>query len=292
MSVAQSSADRGATGCGYTARMSTATPAPTPDAALDDQDFDALDAILDDLRTRLDEVPQWEFCEGVMAALICCRREIPASEYFGALMGDGDGGQFGPQLFASQAQFDQFLTLWTRRWNEVAASLDAEVESLEDERAYAPEVMDVRGAVLAMSEEERAAMAEELANEELPSFAQVWALGFMFVVETWPEEWAAPRDKEAREWLEDALDRIVAVTEDDEGEPAISMFGEDSPPSVSQQRLNDYGDAIWAVYDLRELWRSLGPRVETVRKTAEPGRNDPCWCGSGVKYKKCHGAAA
>lgn len=22
------------------------------------------------------------------------------------------------------------------------------------------------------------------------------------------------------------------------------------------------------------------------------GRNDPCWCGSGVKYKKCHGAAA
>ena len=24
--------------------------------------------------------------------------------------------------------------------------------------------------------------------------------------------------------------------------------------------------------------------------TNEPGRNDPCWCGSGKKYKKCHGA--
>jgi hypothetical protein len=22
---------------------------------------------------------------------------------------------------------------------------------------------------------------------------------------------------------------------------------------------------------------------------AQPGRNDPCWCGSGVKFKKCHG---
>jgi len=22
------------------------------------------------------------------------------------------------------------------------------------------------------------------------------------------------------------------------------------------------------------------------------GRNDPCWCGSGLKYKKCHGASA
>ncbi|MDD2836465.1 MAG: SEC-C metal-binding domain-containing protein [Methanothrix sp.] len=24
---------------------------------------------------------------------------------------------------------------------------------------------------------------------------------------------------------------------------------------------------------------------------AKPGRNDPCPCGSGLKYKKCHGQA-
>jgi uncharacterized protein YecA (UPF0149 family) len=31
--------------------------------------------------------------------------------------------------------------------------------------------------------------------------------------------------------------------------------------------------------------------VKTVRRD-EPkiGRNDPCWCGSGKKFKKCHGA--
>jgi uncharacterized protein YecA (UPF0149 family) len=23
-------------------------------------------------------------------------------------------------------------------------------------------------------------------------------------------------------------------------------------------------------------------------KRKKPGRNDPCWCGSGKKYKKCH----
>ncbi len=270
--------------------MNKPASAPLPEG-LTPEDFDALDAILDDLRTRLDEVPQWEFCEGFMAALICCRRAIPPSEYLGALMGDDQGGEFGPQLFASPEQHEQFLTLWNKRWNEVAAHLDAEVDSLEDERAYAPEVMDVRGAIAAMSDEERAAMAEELENEELPAFAQVWALGFMFVVETWPEEWTAPRDKQAADWLEDALDRIVTMTEDDTDPPEISMFGENSPPSVSQNRLNAYGEAIWAVYDLRELWRNIGPRVETVRKEAEPGRNDPCWCGSGQKYKKCHGAA-
>jgi hypothetical protein len=29
-------------------------------------------------------------------------------------------------------------------------------------------------------------------------------------------------------------------------------------------------------------------RPEPARRTARPGRNDPCWCGSGDKYKKCH----
>ncbi|HEY4956344.1 MAG TPA: SEC-C metal-binding domain-containing protein [Caldimonas sp.] len=32
--------------------------------------------------------------------------------------------------------------------------------------------------------------------------------------------------------------------------------------------------------------------VKTVRHdTPKVGRNDPCPCGSGKKYKKCHGAA-
>ena len=54
--------------------------------------------------------------------------------------------------------------------------------------------------------------------------------------------------------------------------------------------IDAYGEAIWAVYDLRKFWKSYGPRVASVRKQAEPGRNDPCSCGSGKKYKKCHGA--
>jgi len=24
------------------------------------------------------------------------------------------------------------------------------------------------------------------------------------------------------------------------------------------------------------------------RPSRTPGRNDPCWCGSGLKYKRCH----
>ena len=28
--------------------------------------------------------------------------------------------------------------------------------------------------------------------------------------------------------------------------------------------------------------------VQQVIAPVKPGRNDPCWCGSGKKYKKCH----
>jgi preprotein translocase subunit SecA len=31
-------------------------------------------------------------------------------------------------------------------------------------------------------------------------------------------------------------------------------------------------------------------RVEPVHAEKRPGRNEPCFCGSGKKYKHCHGA--
>jgi preprotein translocase subunit SecA len=37
---------------------------------------------------------------------------------------------------------------------------------------------------------------------------------------------------------------------------------------------------------------SQTPIVQQHRATDEPGRNDPCPCGSGKKYKRCHGAQA
>ena len=275
------------------------TPTPTtltdmPDAPelLGPDDFDAIDTILDDLRTRDDEIPQWEFCEGFMVALICTRRAIPPQEYWPLLLSDdalppdANTPMQAQTLFTDAIQQQRFFDLWSRRWDEIVASLDAKVEALDDERTYQPEVLDTRGAIAALPAEERA----DMEGEAIPSFAQIWALGFMFAVENWPEEWAAPRDKEAAQWLDEALQSIVALTEDDTGKPEISMFSEDGPPSISQARVDAFGSAIWAVYDLRQLWRSLGPRVETIRKADEPGRNDPCPCGSGKKYKKCHGA--
>jgi uncharacterized protein len=282
---------------------STTAPTETPETpddlpgAVTAEQFDTIDAILDDLRTRYDETPQWEFCEGFMAALICCRRTIPQAEYLDVLLAIGEDdapvvvqeGESAPEAggsFADDAQRAQFLQIWDQRWTEIQTALDTPIESLEDSHAYHPEVMDVRGAMAELSEAERA----ELPDEALPAFGQVWALGFMFAVEAWPDEWAEPSDKKAAKWHDVALQAIVALTEDDTGEPELSPFSDDGPPSMSTDRLNAFADAVWSVYDLREIWRGIGPRVETLRRADVPGRNDPCYCGSGKKYKKCHGA--
>jgi len=34
--------------------------------------------------------------------------------------------------------------------------------------------------------------------------------------------------------------------------------------------------------------KSLLQSTEQSPPAVRPGRNEPCWCGSGRKYKKCH----
>ena len=282
-----------ATAIEYAMEHTTTTESTEVESALSTEMLEELDNMLEEMRTRAEEIPQWEFCDGFLTAVVCTRRPIAAAEWLPMLLGDGEAlevadGQPLPKLeaFKDEAQQARFLALATLRMDEVRAQLDTEIKSLEDQAAFQPEVMDTRGALLMLPEAERA----ELEDEEVPSLGQVWALGFMFVVENWAEEWAAPRDKEAAQWLDAAMEFIVNLTEDDDGEPTLNLYDESGPASTSQERLDAFGEAVWAVYDLRQLWRSIGPRVEAIVKSEQPGRNDPCTCGSGKKFKKCCGA--
>ena len=250
-------------------------------------EFDELEDILDDVRTRFDETPQWEFCEGFMAALICCRRLIPPIEYFPMLLGTDTTNDEGQGAFADEAQFARFMTLWVKRWNQIAESLDSDAKAQAAGRGFMPQVIDVRGGVASLTPEERAVLPEG----EPPSFAQVWAIGFMSSVESWLDDWNPPRDRKAAAALDDSLQAILDLTDDDIDAPIAPLVNHNPDHySGSQRRLDEFSAAVWAVHDLRDLWRSLGPRVEPARKNDKPGRNDPCFCGSGKKYKKCHGA--
>jgi len=64
------------------------------------------------------------------------------------------------------------------------------------------------------------------------------------------------------------------------------------------QRLPDFARALERRQERqqRDLQYQTGPAQaeapKPVRAGAKVGRNDPCPCGSGKKYKKCHGANA
>lgn len=50
-----------------------------------------------------------------------------------------------------------------------------------------------------------------------------------------------------------------------------------------------HGPAVMDLVGRRGMQLSLQARPVPIAKT---GRNDACPCGSGKKYKRCHGAAA
>ena len=194
--------------------MTTAATPAIPAGLTDDQ-LAEIDQMLDNMRERAEEIPQWEFVDGVLTALVCTRRPVPVEEFLPMVVGDGeeleraaDGSLPVLPAFADRAQQDRFLELWNIRWAEVVAQLDADVKSLEEDDTFQPDAMDMRGAIASLPEDER----QEMEGQDIPSFGQVWALGFMFVVENWADEWTPPRDNEAARWLNDALDSVVALT--------------------------------------------------------------------------------
>jgi hypothetical protein len=51
-------------------------------------------------------------------------------------------------------------------------------------------------------------------------------------------------------------------------------------------------EVVVEAFDAALSGRRPGERQGTVVATSKVGRNEPCPCGSGKKYKKCHGEAA
>ena len=278
------------------------TTLPTPDTAPDTDDaldhdeaalatLEALDDVLDELSDHHETIPMWEYLEGAMTALLCTRRKVPEAEWLQRLLGLDLEDLNAATGFASEAQRTRFLMNWLAREAQIRNALEAPVQSLDEPEALNPAVIDLRGLPPSERSEKDASETDEAEEADtLPAFGNAWAEGFMAVVELWEEEWAPPRDKEIAANMADSLECIEALCEDDLATPTLNLYDENGAPSVSEERMEQFGEALWAVYDLYAIAKSLGPRVDPVRNDAKVGRNDPCPCGSGKKYKKCCGA--
>jgi uncharacterized protein len=76
--------------------------------------------------------------------------------------------------------------------------------------------------------------------------------------------------------------------ETDEEREVVATLEREHPLATLDEAIEEL---VVTVADLSDLTRDSRYKVDTVkRETPKVGRNEPCPCGSGKKYKHCHGA--
>ncbi len=111
-----------------------------------------------------------------------------------------------------------------------------------------------------------------------------WAAGFHWAQECWPDLGDAQDDAVAS-----ALARIYRhlPAETAEDREVVAVLDREHPLATLDDGIEDL---VLAAVDLWDLTHRQRFHVQTVKRDApKVGRNDPCPCGSGNKFKQCHG---
>jgi uncharacterized protein len=113
-----------------------------------------------------------------------------------------------------------------------------------------------------------------------------WVAGFQHAAICFPDLSEMPDDA-----VMSALARLYRhlPAETDEEREVVATLDREHPLKALDEAIEDL---VVTVADLYDLTSDQRYKVETVRRDApKVGRNDPCPCGSGKKFKQCHGAA-
>lgn len=224
---------------------------------LSDDEFSELEEML-----VSDDVPadcmNLEMLDGYLAAVIAGPVvQAPADWLAAVWSADADEASFGSASAARSA-----LAMVLRYHNEIAATI-ALGEDGWDPFCYSPE------------------------GKDAPPLGDEWIAGFEQGLETWPADWRERLTEDDAEIADGLIERAFAPWASDEEEGDLEV------------RLGWLAESAQAVRGLYAHWRELGlpaPLPVSVdapgtSQSGGPGRNDPCPCGSGKKYKKCCGAS-
>ncbi len=246
----------------------------------------------DDTCQRLegfDGALNFENVDGFLTALAAGPQLPPVDDWLAALCGDAFERAFSdPQAHGAALRALKTRLAVLRDQLDPEALMDA-----PDELRLFPLMSEWTEAM----RQEAAADAEMGADEAAGLVTGAsWAAGFFLGAEAFPQLWQAPQGDEELTGLYEELWAQIDALLLPEGAPALAVHiakyfppAEASAPGPTRDDL--VVQACYAVQDLRLFWVDHAPRPETRRVEKAPGRNDPCPCGSGKKFKKCHGAA-
>jgi uncharacterized protein len=196
----------------------------------------------------------FEELDGMLTALVIGPVTVLPSQYLPEIWGaDGTDDKDAPE-WDSTEQAQYFMSLLTRHWNAIAARRDAGT-------LHHPFILEFGEADL----------------------AQCWAEGFLTGVALGEGGWDRLLDDE----------RAIEISM-----PIVALVGEDHEMFVngmtSEMRTAIVEQLPVTLQNIAAYWRVPDwqpPRHGPVRST-KVGRNEPCPCGSGKKFKKCCGANA
>jgi uncharacterized protein len=120
-----------------------------------------------------------------------------------------------------------------------------------------------------------------------------WSAAFFSVLEAFPQLWVPPIGLEALAAFDLALLHVAMLMEPPDSAEMAAHLQEFYPPladKATPTRDDLIAEALWSVQDLRMLAVDALAPTATIHVDSKPGRNEPCHCGSGKKFKKCHGA--
>ena len=221
---------------------------------LPDEHCDRLQALLD--RSGSGSAMNVERLDGFLAALVAGPELVMPSEYLPVVYGRELGGDAG---FETEDELREFMSLLMQHWNAIADTLRAGDVYLpvlcEDENGIADGKEWAQGFMQGVNLR-RASWSDLITNEKEGGSVLAIALRAGEVDPAWPHE---PLTDEKRE---DLLATMIAGL--------VKIYRYFEP------------DRLQTARTAREerTYRREAPKV---------GRNDPCPCGSGKKYKSCCG---
>lgn len=221
--------------------------------------LDQLSDFLRDLPEENSEAMLIEELDGFLAGVLVCPEMIPPSRWMPHVWSHKGDGSHKP-VYQSIEHAQKILDLIMHHYNSIARNLLPGTKE-----GYEPVISFI-----------------EATGEE---FCMVWAAGFERALNLVPGSWLPiieSGDPDAVDALK-SLRTLVAISN-----------GESTLPEEEQSRfLDEAPDAIGEWIEILSDWRlqhhALAP-VTAQTAFRDVGRNDPCPCGSGRKYKKCHGA--
>jgi uncharacterized protein len=221
--------------------------------------MDELSAELRELDARLTALPasrgamRLSELDGFLAGIVVCPEPIAPSEWLPSIWGEDD--EDAEPAFDHKSDLQEFMGLLFKHYNRIADDL------MQGGGRYSP-IVDVE--------------ADEILWE-------TWITGFDAAMSLRPDSWMGileSGDEEAASAIS-LITALIAIadgaTSEDLDGAKVDELAAAAPQVIPTcvQALND--------------WRLARDRITRPAARSKVGRNDPCPCGSGKKYKKCCG---